>query len=230
MSNKRPLPDVIYTRRRVAAIVVVLVVIALILLLFNLLGGKDKQADPAAETTVSQTSEPSLTSQPSTTTETSTVTTVTETTTGTTGASTSHTTTTNAAANKKTCELKDLEVTASTDQPNYTGDQRPTFYATVHNPTGADCEINLNDHPLAFEVYNLATNERVWSDIDCNDSEGRGRETFAKGTDKYYQAVWSRAGSAPNACDNRQQVPPGSYYLHTLVGDNHSDAVTFNIR
>lgn len=230
MSNKRPLPDVIYTRRRVAAIVVVLVVLALILLLFNLLGGNNKDTDPAAETTTSQTTELSLTSEPSTTTQTSTATTVTETTT-TNGTSTGPTTTTsNAAANKRTCELKDLEITASTDQPNYTGDQRPEFFINIHNPTGADCDINLGDNPVAFEVYNLATNERVWSDIDCNESVGRGTETFAKGEDRSYSAVWSRTNSGPNRCDDRQPVQPGSYYLHTLVGSNHSNPVPFNIR
>lgn len=230
MSNKRPLPDVIYTRRRVAAIVVVLVVLALILLLFNLLGGNNKDTDPAAETTTS--SELSVTSEPSTTTQTSTATTVTETETTSTGVSTSpsSTTTTNAAANKKTCELKDLEVSASMDQPNYTGDQRPEFFINVHNPTGADCEIDLKENPLAFEVYNLATNERVWSDIDCNDAVSVKTETFAKGADKKYSAVWSRTTSAPNHCDDRSEVGPGSYYLHTLVGTNHSDPEPFNIR
>ena len=223
MSNKRPLPDVIYTRRRVAAVVILIVVIALIVLLFRALGGPKDTADPAATSEVTTSAE--------TTTQTSTATTVTETTTPTSGASTSPTTTTtNAAANKKTCELKDLEITATSDQLNYTGDQKPRFYATVHNPTGADCEIDLNKNTIAFEVYNLATNERVWSDIDCSDSVGTGTETFKKGEDRKYEIPWSRTGSAPDKCDNRQPVAAGSYYLHALVGDNHSDAWTFNIR
>lgn len=223
MSNKRPLPDVIYTRRRVAAVVILIVVIALIVLLFRALGGPKDNNDPAATSEVTTSAE--------TTTQTSTATTVTETTTPTSGASTSPTTTTtNAAANKKTCELKDLEITATSDQLNYTGDQKPRFYATVHNPTGADCEIDLNKNTIAFEVYNLATNERVWSDIDCSDSVGTGTETFKKGEDRKYEIPWSRTGSAPDKCDNRQPVAAGSYYLHALVGDNHSDAWTFNIR
>ncbi|WP_276848384.1 hypothetical protein [Corynebacterium pyruviciproducens] len=223
MSNKRPLPDVIYTRRRVAAVVILIVVIALIVLLFRALGGPKDNTDPAATSEVTTSAE--------TTTQTSTATTVMETTTPTSGASTSTTTTTtNAAANKKTCELKDLEITATSDQLNYTGDQKPRFYATVHNPTGADCEIDLNKNTIAFEVYNLATNERVWSDIDCSDSVGTGTETFKKGEDRKYEIPWSRTGSAPDKCDNRQPVAAGSYYLHALVGDNHSDAWTFNIR
>ena len=223
MSNKRPLPDVIYTRRRVAAVVILIVVIALIVLLFRALGGPKDNTDPAATSEVTTSAE--------TTTQTSTATTVTETATPTSGASTSPTTTTtNAAANKKTCELKDLEITATSDQLNYTGDQKPRFYATVHNPTGADCEIDLNKNTIAFEVCGLATNERVWSDIDCSDSVGTGTETFKKGEDRKYEIPWSRTGSAPDKCDNRQPVAAGSYYLHALVGDNHSDAWTFSIR
>ena len=228
MSNKRPLPDVIYTRRRVAAVVILIVVIALIVLLFRAFGGSNNDTDPAASSEVTTSAE--ATSSAETTTQPSTATTVTETTTPTSGASTSPTTTTNAAANKKTCELKDLEITATSDQLNYTGDQKPRFYATVHNPTGADCEIDLNKNTIAFEVYNLATNERVWSDIDCSNSVGTGTETFKKGEDRKYEIPWSRTGSAPDKCENRQPVAAGSYYLHALVGDNHSDAWTFNIR
>lgn len=130
---------------------------------------------------------------------------------------------------RTTCELSDLEITAASDQPSYPADTQPTFYMTVANPTGVDCEINLDEATLRFEVYSLATNERIWSDTDCNASVEDGLQTFASGEERYFSAVWSRTASAPGACDNRPVVPAGAYFLHAVVGDNPSPAYTFNL-
>lgn len=136
-----------------------------------------------------------------------------------------------ALANKKDCSLADLQVTATSDQPNY-GDEQPTLAITVHNPTGGECRVNLDEHQLRFEVYDLATYERVWSDVDCNDSEGHGELVLAPGEEVNYAATWSRLTSAPNKCSEEDRVPApsGSYIFYGVIGDNNSDAYTFNMR
>lgn len=136
-----------------------------------------------------------------------------------------------ALANKKDCTLADLQVTATSDQPNY-GDEQPTLAITVHNPTGGECRVNLDEQQLRFEVYDLATYERVWSDVDCNDSEGHGELVLAPGEEVNYAATWSRLTSAPNKCseEDRVPVPSGSYIFYGVIGDNNSDAYTFNMR
>ena len=60
-----------------------------------------------------------------------------------------------ALASKKDCSLADLQVTATSDQPNY-GDEQPTLAITVHNPTGGECRVNLDEQQLRFEVYDLS--------------------------------------------------------------------------
>ena len=136
-----------------------------------------------------------------------------------------------ALANKKDCSLADLQVTATSDQPNY-GDEQPTLAITVHNPTGGECRVNLDEQQLRFEVYDLATYERVWSDVDCNDSEGHGELVLAPGEEVNYAATWSRLTSSPNKCSEEDRVPApsGSYIFYGVIGDNNSDAYTFNMR
>lgn len=136
-----------------------------------------------------------------------------------------------ALAQKKDCTLADLQITATSDQPNY-GDQQPTLAMTVKNPTGGECRVNLDEQQLRFEVYDLATYQRMWSDVDCNDSEGKGELVLAPGEEVSYAAKWSRLTSAPNKCSeaDRTEVPAGSYLFYGLIGDNNSDAYTFNLR
>ncbi|ANE04850.1 hypothetical protein [Corynebacterium crudilactis] len=134
-----------------------------------------------------------------------------------------------AAEAKDSCELKDLIISASTNQPTFAGGAQPELFMTVHNPTAADCEIDLEKDVLRFEIYNLATNARIWSDVDCNPAVEDGTSVFPAGEDRYFQATWSRTNSAPGQCDNRAPVKAGAYFLHTVIGGNPSPAVTFNL-
>ncbi|MDU0478951.1 hypothetical protein QVA66_06840 [Staphylococcus chromogenes] len=222
MTN-RPLPDYIYRRRRIAALLVLLVVIAMAVWLMMSLGGpQHKQEQPAATSAFDRTS---LTPTPEAT--------PTGNATSTAKPSESASpapTPTNVVANKTTCAVEDLIVEARANQPTFGAEDRPTFYLTVKNPTKADCKVDLRKDGLKFEVYDLANNHRIWGDTDCNPSEDTSERIFPAGQERHYEAVWSRTTSAPNQCDNRQPVPAGSYFLHTLVGQNHSEAFTFNLK
>ena len=99
----------------------------------------------------------------------------------------------------------------------------------VQNPTDVDCVIDLDTNIMRFEVYDMATNNRVWSDVDCFDPVFAGQETFPRDSKRGFEARWSGTSSQPNVCTDRQPVPAGSYYLHTVIGDNASDAVPFNL-
>ena len=123
-----------------------------------------------------------------------------------------------------------MQIQASSNQVTYEAGVQPTFYMTVVNPTRTDCEIDLDENTLRFEVYDLATNNRVWSDIDCFDSVQTGDEVFEAGEERFFESVWSRTASAPDQCEDRPAVPAGSYLLHTVVGDNPSEPHTFNLR
>ena len=130
---------------------------------------------------------------------------------------------------KQSCELSDLQISATSDKPSYEEGQLPEFYMTVKNPTAADCTIDLRDNPLRFEVYNLSTNRRVWSDLDCNQPVDGTSRIFPAGSERYYRAVWSRTDSEPGQCGQRNPVPAGSYFLHTVIGNNPSEAHPFNL-
>lgn len=221
MTN-RPLPDYIYRRRRIGALLVLLVVIALTLWAMTSCGG-GKKSDPQPTATnafdkSSQVPTPGPTSS-GTATPAPTAT----------ATPTPALSPTPVAALKTTCSVSDLVVEARANQPTYGPDERPTFYLTIKNPTKADCKVDLRKDGLKFEVYDLANNSRVWADTDCNPSEDSSERVFPAGQERHYEAVWSRTTSAPGKCDNRQPVPAGSYFLHTLVGQNHSDPFPFNV-
>nr|WP_120491767.1 hypothetical protein [Corynebacterium lactis] len=135
-----------------------------------------------------------------------------------------------ALAAKKDCSLADLQIKVTSDRPNY-GTEQPKLAMTVHNPTGGECVVNLDEQKLRFEVFTLADYQRVWSDLDCNESEGKGELRLKPGEDAVYTAVWSRLSSAPNKCTeaDRQPVAAGPYLFYGLIGDKNSDGYTFNL-
>ncbi len=182
-------PQEIYVRRRVAAAAVLVVLLVFLAWLGSvLLGGDDSEnPDSAAVTTTSETTS-------STPAETTTATT-TETSTAVTSSEEKPTESTQAAAAKTTCELGDLELAVRVTPTTVTGNQQPEFFVDVKNPTKADCVIDTSEEPLRFEVYDLNTNQRLWSDIDCNRAMLTGEETFKLGR----PATSTRCGPAPRA-------------------------------
>lgn len=207
-------PEIIYVRRRVAAVILLLVVVALSIWLMVSLGAKKEPApapEPAPNAFTTAIASPTPSATPTVSSPTSSI---------------APTTT---AVAKNSCALQDLIITANADKPNYGPEDRPKFYLTVKNPTAVDCKIDLRKDGLRFEVYDLASNKLMWADTDCNPSEDTSERIFPAGQERHYEAIWSRTTSAPGQCGNRQPVPAGSYFLHTLVGKNNSEAFTFNL-
>lgn len=221
MSNdKQRLPEVVYARRRAAAVVVILVLVALVVWGLVAFANRDSGDEPPAEeaTAAGETPAPEEETDEAATTDEEETETDGEATTG-----------EGEPAPKDSCELSDLQITATSDRPSYAEGVRPIFYMTVDNPTADDCVIDLDEEILRFEVYNLASNERMWSDTDCALSVEDGTRTFPAGEERHFQAVWSRLASAPGQCDNRDPVSTGGYFLHAVIGGNPSDAHTFNL-
>lgn len=237
------MPREIYVRRRVAALVILLVVIALLIwgltAAFGGKGGDQAEGTNATDTAATAELTTPASDSPATdapATESAPATENTE--------NTENTESTSAAKpspyedadkkkhskDKKSCKLEDLKITASSDESTYKKGQQPTFYMTVDNPTSSDCEIDLDKDELRFEVYDLSTNKRVWSDTDCYPSVLTGEEKFEAGKKRHFEAVWSRMGSAPEQCRDRKPAPAGGYFLHTVIGNNPSPALTFNLR
>ena len=214
-------------RRRVAALVILLVVVALLVWGLSAFArsGKPETTDEATETpstTIATEPTVELSTEPTETTET-TETTATATTTATTEETAA------APVKRGSCELGDLNIQASSNQPSYAVGTQPVFYMEVENPTDTDCVIDLDDNLLRFEVYDMASNDRIWSDTDCYPPVAGGTVEFAPGEKRRWEARWSGTASQPGQCDNRPAVKEGSYFLHGVIGENASDASPFNI-
>ena len=207
-------------RRRVAALVILLVIVALLVWGLSAFArsGKTDETENSPET-VSEAPSTTLATEPTV-----------QLSEESTPSSTQPSEETVAAPVKKgSCELADLEIHASSNQPSYAIGVQPVFYMEVKNPTDTDCVINLDDNLLRFEVYDMATNDRIWSDTDCYPPVAAGNVEFAPGEKRRWEARWSVTASQPGQCDNRPEVKAGSYFLHGVIGDNASDASPFNI-
>lgn len=234
MTQKKPLPEEIYKRRRVAALIIVLVLaVVLIWAAVAAFGGRsDEPADTAAPAPTSADEETSSSAAPESSG------TVSETKTSAEGASESKAAESepssaapaSSEAAKKTCELADLDVRTSMLNYSVPEGELPKFFMTVTNPTAADCKIDLDKNLLRFEVYKMADNERVWSDTDCYASVQTGSQTFPAGKDVKFEAEWSRQASKPGECTDRPAAEPGAYFAHTVIGDNSSPPQDFTLR
>lgn len=212
-------------RRRVAALVILLVVVALLVWALSAMarsGGSG--SDGATETSTEQTVNPTVATEP-------TVAAPEESASESASASPSEEPSSVEAAPARTgaCELKDLRIKALPNQPSYAAGTEPVFYMEVENPTDTDCVIDLDENILRFEVYDMRTNERMWADTDCYQPVVSGTQTYKAGEKQGYQARWSGTVSQPGKCDDRPAIEPGSYFLHTVIGDNASEAAPFNI-
>ena len=231
--NPKKLPREVYTRRRVAALIIVLTVVALLVWAVSaMFGGGSDSTESAAVTSVQTTS-----SEAETTSETSS-----EASSEVESSQSSETAETSQAAEdsaepstplpadaKQSCELSDLQITATVAEDTFAPDALPVFYMKVHNPTAADCVINLEENQLRFEVYSLSTNARMWADTDCYPAVETGEQVFKSNEDRNFKAEWSRRTSKPGQCSERLPAPTGSYYVHAVVGDNPSAPTPFNL-
>ena len=213
-------------RRRVAALVILLVVVALLVwALSSMARSGGSGSDGATETSTEQTVNPTVATEP-------TVAAPEESTSETASASPSEEPSSSveaAPARTGACELKDLRIKALPNQPSYAAGTEPVFYMEVENPTDTDCVIDLDENILRFEVYDMRTNERMWADTDCYQPVVSGTQTYKAGEKQGYQARWSGTVSQPDRCEDRPAIEPGSYFLHTVIGDNASEAAPFNI-
>lgn len=224
-------------RRRIAAVVVIVLVILLIWWIVSAISGGDNNAATTANT-ASQSSTVSSSAKPSESKKADAIASSSESespsgsesATDTAKPSDPNAAGAEGAEGKDTCTVADLQVTATPGEPTFPAGQLPKFFATIKNPTKADCVVDFNTNQLKFEVFTMNNYERVWADTDCNAPEVTGDVTIPAGRSVNYELeAWSRTTSAPGKCDNRQPVSPGNYLLYAHVGDNTSQPATFNL-
>ena len=223
VTTPQRLPEKYYRRRRIAALIILVVVVALLIWGISALARSGNDDQPVEETTTAVES-PSSSSEPIAIDEEDEETDEEEPT------FEKEEDEEEPEAEAKACEPNDLDVSVQADRTTYGPDARPVFHMIVANPGDQDCIVDLDEHILRFEVYDLGSNERLWSDVDCFEPVETGEQTFKAGDDRYFEAVWSKTGSAPGECENRPQMEPGGYFLHGVIGDNASESVTFNLR
>lgn len=220
-------------RRRIAAVAALVVVVLLIWWIISAIGGGDEQnAAESTDAAATTSTTPDMTSpnEPPNGGKDDNKSDEKKTDTSESASSSESASETSKNNGKDTCSLADLEITARPGSVTFRADQQPNFFATLKNPTNAECDIDLDENQLKFEVFTLSNYERVWADLDCNRPDVTGDVKIAPGKSVNYElGAWSKTTSAPDQCEGRQPVGPGSYLLYAHVGDNVSEPATFNL-
>lgn len=229
---RKPLPPVIYQRRRAAALILILVVVAALIIAWAVgRGGKDDASQQAAATSSLAQPADAPSSAPSAAPTSSAA--EAPASDGAPSAESSAAAPSESAAPseapKNSCTVDDLKVSVKAVEASYKDGALPVFVMDVENPTAVDCDIDLDQNKLRFEVYKMGTNARVWADTDCYPSVQTGRTTFKAGATQQFQATWSRKGSEPGQCSDRPVAEAGHYFAHGIIGDNYSEGYTFNL-
>jgi hypothetical protein len=228
------LPPEIYQRRRITAVVVLVVVVALLWWVISSLTGGDDTQDQVAQTSESTaataagstaaasgsaessatSTEPSRSASPSASAEPSESRGVPD-----------------EVASKTTCELDDLQLSVRPGAPTFRDGQQPNFFLEVTNPTSGECDIDLGENELKFEVFTMDSGyTRVWGDTDCNSPTSTGRLRLDADQSRTFEmTAWSRTTSSPGSCADRQPVGSGAYMVYGHIGDNTSESQTFNL-
>lgn len=134
-------------------------------------------------------------------------------------------------ASKETCALDDLRLSVRPGAPTFRDGQQPNFFLEVTNPTSGECDIDLSEDELKFEVFTMDSGySRVWGDTDCNSPTSSGRLRLDPDQSRTFEmTAWSRTTSSPDSCDNREPVGNGAYMVYGHIGDNTSESQTFNL-
>ncbi|WP_313006365.1 hypothetical protein [Corynebacterium variabile] len=230
----RPLPPEIYRRRRIAAGVGLLVLVLVLVLIVRAItgGGGDSSETAADSSTSSASAAPSESATGSADASSS--------------ASTSETSGSSVASSEEsegadpsesrtaeptgTCNVDDLRLEVRSGAPTYAGGQLPDFIMSVTNNSEADCTVDLEANPMSFEVFNLASYERIWGDTDCNEPTATEDIDLAAGESRNFALNgWSRTTSAPDQCADRADAGTGAFLLYGHLGDKVSEPATFNL-
>lgn len=230
----RPLPPEIYRRRRIAAGVGLLAIVVVLVLIVRAItggGGSDSVADGSTgpvttSGTVSRATGATGSARSA-------------------GASTQEATdtsgqgsaadhrdgeTTGAVEPGTVCSPDVLRLEVRAGAPTYAAGQLPDFIMSVTNTSGADCTVDLAANPMSFEVFNLASYERIWGDTDCNEPTVTQDIDLTAGESRNFALNgWSRTTSAPDECTDRADAGTGAFLLYGHLGDKVSEPGTFNL-
>jgi len=222
------LPPRVYWKRRAAGIVVVLL---LAVVPFLLLGGRDPSEAAGAGAT--QPADPAGTPQlelvPAEPLDTSTTapTTTAPTTTGQPPATSGPPATSPPPAAPVPCTDAMLGVTAGSQQPQYSAQDKPTLLMTVKNVVAQPC---LRDLGTAQQEWGLFDGDaRLWGSNDCLAEPAANVQTLQPGQQVVLRVVWSGLSSDRQCTEPRQRLAPGDYQLRARIGTAQSPNATLTL-
>lgn len=219
----------VYWKRRALGIVIVLI---LAVVPFLLLGGGDASEAAGAGAGATQSIDPVETPQlelvPAEPLDTSTTAPSTTAQTTTTPAATSGPAVTTAPpAAPGPCTDAMLGVTAGSEQPQYSAQDKPTLLMTVKNVSLEPCVRDLGSAQQEWGLFD--GDARLWGSNDCLSDPAADVQTLQPGQQVVLQVAWSGLSSDRQCTESRQRLAPGDYQLRARLGTAQSPNATLTL-
>ncbi len=136
-------------------------------------------------------------------------------------------TTTPPPAEPVACTDKMLTVTASSEQPKYSAQDRPTLLMTVQNSTAQPCTRDIG---TAQQEWGLFDGEvRLWGSNDCLSEPVSDVQILKPGQEVVLRVEWSGLTSDRACAQPRKRLPPGDYQLRARIGGVQSPNATLTL-
>jgi hypothetical protein len=119
------------------------------------------------------------------------------------------------------CLSSQIELTARTDQSNYSPGVAPQLWLRVTNISGLECTIAVGTDQQRYVV--TSGDDEIWASDDCQTAFVPMDITLAPGeAQETTPLAWDRTRSATDTCEgNRPEMKAegSSYHLTTYLGD-----------
>ena len=119
------------------------------------------------------------------------------------------------------CLPSQIELTAMTDQSNYSSGVAPQLWLRVTNISGLECTMAVGTDQQRYVI--TSGDDQIWASDDCQTTSVPMDITLAPGeAQETTPLAWDRTRSAADTCEADRPAMPGggaSYHLTIYLGD-----------
>ncbi|MEZ2391717.1 hypothetical protein AB6813_19630 [bacterium RCC_150] len=125
------------------------------------------------------------------------------------------------------CDLNQVTVSASTDQPSYTAGQNPVLSMKITNGGAAPCQVNVGTSQMEFLV--MSGEDRIFSSKDCQAASEDLVKQIDPGKSEIANFPWQRNRSAEGCAVVSAKPANGTYTFKAVLGNKASAKAIFTL-
>lgn len=109
-----------------------------------------------------------------------------------------------------------LTITAGSEQPEYSAQDKPILTMTVQNIGAQPCVRDLGTTHQEWGLFDGQT--RLWGSNDCLYEQGTDPQSLQPQQQVTLRVEWSGLTSDPECAEPRRRLAPGDYEVSARIG------------